>query len=75
MNLHYCKVGKVKPISHKTIDLVQLEKRHSNIIEKAYNLRQTDASLSDILCYEAKKLKKHIVNLKKALTNDLDISF
>ena len=75
MSLQHCKVGKVKPALPDSTDLNQLEKRHSNVIEKAYNLRQTDASLSDVLYYEAKKLKQHILNLKKILINDLDVSF
>jgi len=75
MSLQYCKVGKVKPVLPDSIDLNQLEKKHSNVIEEAYNLRQTDASLSDVLYYEAKKLRQHILNLKKVLINDLDVSF
>ena len=75
MSLQYCKVGNVKPVLPDSNDLNQLEKRHSNVIEEAYNLRQTDASLSDVLYYEAKKLKQLILNLRKVLTKDLDVSF
>lgn len=74
MSLQYCKVGKTKHVLPDSIDLSQLKKRHSNVIEEAYNLRQTDSSLSDILYFEAKKIKEHILNLKKILTKDLDVS-
>ena len=75
MNTQYCKVGKIQPILPDTLDLNQLEQRHSNFNEEAYNLRQSDASLSDILYYEARKLKQLIANLKQVLTKDLDASF
>ena len=74
MSLQYCKVGKTKPLSPKSIDLGLLKKKHSIVIEEAYNLRQTDSSLSDILYFEAKRLKQHIVNLKNKLTKNLDVS-
>jgi len=75
MNIQYCKIGKIKPVLPDTMDLNQLEKRHSSFIEEAYNLRETDASLSDVLYYEAKKLKQQILNLKKVLINNLEVSF
>lgn len=65
----------VRPMSPNSLNLDQLEKRHSNVIEEAYNLRQTDASLSDVLYFEAKKIKQIIINAKYMLTKDLDISF
>lgn len=74
MSLQYCKVGKTKPLSPESIDLGLLKKKHSIAIEEAYNLRQTDSSLSDILYFEAKRLKQHIVNLKNKLTKNLDVS-
>jgi hypothetical protein len=74
MSLQYCKVGKTKPLSAESIDLGLLKKKHSIVIEEAYNLRQTDSSLSDILYFEAKRLKRHIVNLKNKLTKNLDVS-
>jgi len=74
MSLQYCKVGKTKPLFPESIDLGLLKKKHSIVIEEAYNLRQTDSSLSDILYFEAKRLKQHIVNLKNKLTKNLDVS-
>jgi len=75
MNLQYCKVGKVRPMLPNSLDLGQLERRHANVIEEAYNLRQTDASLSDVLYFEAKKLKQLIINVRNVLTKGLDVSF
>ena len=62
MNSHFCKVGKVRPSIGEVLGLKELEEKYSIFIEEAYNVMQTDASLSDILYYEALKLKKHIVN-------------
>jgi hypothetical protein len=75
MNMQYCKVGKIQPVLPDTLDLNQLEKRHSYVIEEAYNLHQTDASLSDVLYYEARKLKQLIANLKQVLNKDFEVSF
>lgn len=62
MNSHFCKVGRVRPSIGEVLGLKELEQQYLSFIEEAYNLMQTDASLSDILYYEALKLKKHIVN-------------
>jgi hypothetical protein len=37
-----------------------LEKRYQELMEKAYNFRQTDAGLSDFFDFEASKLQKRI---------------
>ena len=62
MNSHFCKVGKVRPSLNEVLGIDQLEKQYLSFMEEAYNVMQTDASLSDILYYEALKLKKHIIN-------------
>jgi hypothetical protein len=62
MNSHFCKVGKVRPSIGEVLGLKELEEKYSSFIEEAYNVMQTDASLSDILYHDALKLKKHIVN-------------
>jgi DNA-binding transcriptional regulator PaaX len=62
MDSHFCKVGKVRPSIGEVWGLKELEEKYLSFIEEAYNVMQTDASLSDILYYEALKLKKHIVN-------------
>jgi len=64
MNYHFCKVGKIRPNISKILHLEDLENQYSNYIETAYNVEQTDMSLSDILLYEANKLKQIILNLK-----------
>ncbi|MFT5216426.1 MAG: hypothetical protein ACI83H_001549 [Glaciecola sp.] len=74
MNTQYCKVEKIQPVLPDSLDLNQLEQQHLSFIEEAYNLHQTDASLSDILYYEARKLKQLIANVKQVLTKDLDVS-
>jgi len=65
MNSHFCKVGRVKPSVTEAMSLTELEKKYLNFIEEAYNLIQTDASLSDILYYEAYKLKKNMLFLNE----------
>jgi len=62
MDSHFCKVGRVRPRIGEVLGLKELEKKYSSFIEEAYNVMQTDASLSDILYHDALKLKKHIVN-------------
>lgn len=65
MNPHFCKVGKVRPGLSEVLGLKDLERKYLNFIEEAYNVMQTDASLSDVLYYEASKLKKLMVNFNK----------
>ena len=63
MNSHFCKVGRVRPSLSEVLGLKELEKKYLSFMEEAYNLMQTDASLSDILYYEAFKLKKQILTI------------
>lgn len=65
MEPHFCKVGKVRPGLGVALGLNDLEKKYLSFIEEAYNLMQTDASMSDILYHEALKLKKHILNFNQ----------
>jgi len=65
MNPHFCKVGKVRPGLRELLGLKDLERKYLNFIEEAYNVMQTDASLSDVLYYEASKLKKLMVNFNR----------
>jgi len=65
MNSHFCKVGRVRPSLGEVLGLKELEKKYLSFIEEAYNVMQTDAGLSDILYYEASKLKKHILNFNR----------
>lgn len=66
MNAHFCKVGKTRPYIDKIFCIEELEEQHAQYIEKAYNVKQTDMSLSDILFFEADKLRRRILNLKNS---------
>ena len=65
MNSHFCKVGRVRLSLSEVLGLKELEKKYLSFIEEAYNVRQTDAGLSDVLYHEASKLKKQILNLNR----------
>lgn len=71
MNKHFCKVGKKITLS-EILNLKEVEKKYLQFMEEAYNLIQTDAGVSDFLYHEASKLKKAILNLKDANSNDFD---
>ncbi|MGC1632884.1 MAG: Lacal_2735 family protein [Gelidibacter sp.] len=75
MNQHFCKVGKIRFGLNEVINLKEIEKNYLKFSEEAYNLMQTDSSLSDFLYEEANKLKKLILSLKTASTNDVDAAF
>ena len=66
MNSHFCKVGRVRPSLSDVLGLKELEKKYLSFMEEAYNVMQTDAGLSDVLYYEASKLKKQILNLNQS---------
>ena len=65
MNSHFCKVGRVRPNFGEILGLEELEKKYFSFIEEAYNLMQTDASLSDVLYHEASKLRKQILTISR----------
>ena len=73
MNNHFCKVGKIKFGLNEVFNLKDLETNYLRFSEEAYNLLQSDASMSDFLYHEAFKLKKLILNLRKA--NAIDPAF
>ena len=75
MNKHFCKVGKIRFGLSEVINLKEIEKNYLKFSEEAYNLMQTDSSLSDFLYEEANKLKKIILSLKNANANDVDAAF
>lgn len=75
MNTHNCKVGKVKFGLNEVLNLKEVEKNYIKFTEEAYNLLQSDASLSDFLYHEASKLRKIILNLKNSQTSDVDAAF
>ena len=61
MNKHFCKVGKIRFGLSEVINLKEVEKNYLKFSEEAYNLMQTDSSLSEILFEEANKLKQIIL--------------
>lgn len=75
MNTHFCKVGKIKFGLNEVLNLNEVEKNYLKFTEEAYNLLQTDASLSDFLYHEASKLRKIMLNLKNSSTNAIDAAF
>ena len=53
----------MKPIEIKTLKK-NLQKEYKNLIEEAYNLRETDSALSDISEFRALKLLDELNKLK-----------
>ena len=54
--------------------LVRLEKTYKKLIERAYNLRQSDDSLSDFFYFKAEKMLKKMKALKnKMMSSRKDI--
>ncbi len=50
-------------IIKRKFNKAQMLKRYLGLVEKSYNLRQTDAGLSDFFDFEARKLRKKIDQL------------
>jgi hypothetical protein len=75
MSTHLSNVSETKPKFSKTLGLKELERKYKTFIEEAYNVMQTDASLSDFLYFEASKLKKSILNFKSSDSNHFDAAF
>ena len=72
MNTHFCKVGRIRLNAGGVLNLRELEKSYLSFMEEAYNVMQTDASLSDFLYHEASKLKKRILNFRERSNSSLD---
>ncbi|WP_339610058.1 Lacal_2735 family protein [uncultured Planktosalinus sp.] len=49
------------------VNLSRLEKKYKRLIERAYNLRQSDDSLSDIFYFEAEKVLTQLRLLRSNL--------
>ncbi|MBJ7879401.1 hypothetical protein [Gelidibacter salicanalis] len=75
MNTQFCKVGKIKFSLNEVLNLDEVENNYLKFTEEAYNMLQTDASLSDFLYHEASKLRKIILNLKNSNSADVDAAF
>lgn len=65
MSAQFCKKGKVKVDLKQILGLKELENKYKNFIEEAYNVSMTDASLSDMLYFEARKIKQIILKAKQ----------
>ncbi len=75
MNKHFCKVGKIRFGLNEVFNIKELEKNYLKFSEEAYNLMQTDSSISDFLYGEANKLKKLILSLKNPNPINVDATF
>ncbi|QDO92464.1 Lacal_2735 family protein [Formosa sediminum] len=64
MKNQFSKVGQVKPNIKKFLKLDELQNLYKSFIEEAYNVMQTDSSLSDYLYFEAFKLKKQMIRVE-----------
>ena len=73
MKAQFCRVGRKRPNLKKTFSLKNLERDYLKFMEEAYNLTQSDRSMSDIMYYEASKLKKRILNLQGSNQQNLDL--
>ena len=73
MKAQFCRVGRKRPNSKKIFSLSNLEREYLKFMEEAYNLTQSDRSMSDILYYEASKLKKRILNLQGSNQQNFDL--
>ncbi len=60
----------MKTISEIKSHQQKLQKRYKQLVEQAYNLRQTDHALSDVSEYRAMQLLNHL-NRLKFLNRDL----
>ena len=69
MKNQFSKVGDVKPGLKKLLKIEELQNLYKSFIEEAYNVMQTDCSLSDYLYFEASKLKKQMI-LVESKSND-----
>ncbi|MFB9054576.1 Lacal_2735 family protein [Formosa undariae] len=70
MKNQFSRVGKVKPNLKKLLKIEELQNLYKSFVEEAYNVMQTDSSLSDYLYFEANKLKKQMIRVE-ANNNDI----
>ncbi|WP_228850863.1 hypothetical protein [Aegicerativicinus sediminis] len=60
----YCKIGKVTSRASLKLRLKQLEEQYHRFMEEAYSLMYIDSGISDILFFEALRLKKRLLRFK-----------
>lgn len=58
------------PTMPGTINLKRLENKYKQLIESAYNFRQSDDSLSDVFYYEAEKVLTQLRLLRSNLSSN-----
>lgn len=66
--LFKAKMEKTAPLPGK-INISRLEKKYKRLVERAYNLRQSDDSLSDVLYFEAENVLTQLRLLRSNLLN------
>lgn len=64
MNSHFCRIGQASKKISTILNVHELERRYKSLVERAYNLSQTDNALSDALYHEASLLEQRIKKLK-----------
>ncbi len=64
MNRHYCKIGAITPVRKIGLSRAELERRYKLFWQKAYDLTQTDAGLSDFFNHEADKILRYLNRLE-----------
>ncbi|CDF78409.1 conserved hypothetical protein [Formosa agariphila KMM 3901] len=64
MKNQFSKVGQVKPNLKKILKVEELQNLYKSFVEEAYNVMQTDGSLSDYLYFEASKLEQELIRVK-----------
>jgi len=63
----YCKIGKVTSRAKVKLGFQQLEQQYKNFIEEAYSLMFSDSGISDILFFEAARVKKRLLRFKSPI--------
>lgn len=64
MSRQFCKVGTVTPVNKRVWNRGELERRYKLFWQKAYDLTQTDAGLSDFFNHEADKILRYLNKLE-----------
>ncbi len=65
MNKQYCKVGSVTSIAADSSAITLLEYQYQSFLDKASNMKYTDAKLVEFFESKALKIKKTLENLMK----------
>ena len=59
-----CKIGKISSRASIKLKLKQLEEQYHRFMEDAYSLMYLDSGISDVLFFEASRLKKRLLRIK-----------